>query len=113
MIQLSHQYITTGKTIALTICKETKYKNKSFPQFSIFGFGGALNLDVATVLSIWFKKKKKKKLGKTSANSLVVNCNLPDYCQECEDELFTGTHARPIMSFVSNMVILKWIICSN
>lgn len=75
--------------------------------FSILGFGGAWNLDVATVLSIWLKKKK---LGKTSANSLIVNCSLHDYCQECEDELFTGTHARPIMSFVSNMIILKWIV---
>ena len=28
MIQLSHLYLTTGKTIALTIYKETKYKNK-------------------------------------------------------------------------------------
>ena len=38
MIQLSHQYITTGKTIALTICKETKYKNKIkvFPSCSQF-----------------------------------------------------------------------------
>ena len=61
MIQLSPQYITSGKTIALTICKETKYKNKSFPQFSIFRFGGALNLDVATVLSIWLKQTNKQK----------------------------------------------------
>ena len=38
MIQLSHQYIATGKTIALTICKETKYKNKIkvFPSCSQF-----------------------------------------------------------------------------
>ena len=38
MIQLSHQYITTGKTIGLTICKETEYKSKIkvFPSCSQF-----------------------------------------------------------------------------
>lgn len=54
-----------------------------------------------------FDLKKKKKTRKTLANSLVINHNLHDRCQEHEDEFSTGIQARPIMSFVSNLIFVS------